>query len=337
MPTDPTPDTPPVARQSPTERQLERRTRWRFNPAQGISVAIGVGGGIVLAEFSQGVVVRLQSLIVILVVSLFISFGIEPAVKWLADRGVSRGLGTMLVFLGTGAILIGFFAAMAPLVIDQVTNLVENGSTLLQGLANQARDLIPGDAGESVATFLETQRQELPARLPELAPALTRGVLGLGQTLIGTIIQTLTMLLVTFYLVADGPKLRRTLSGRMDAENQREFLTVWEIAVEKTGGYLYSRVLTAVASALFHILVFSLIGVPKWVGALLALEALGMPPMDAALRTGVVLAAACPMFGIYPILAQKHGHDGLAAAALLGTTVASFFTISAALWLLTGS
>ena len=73
------------------------------------------------------------------------------------------------------------------------------------------------------------------------------------------------------------------------------------------------------------------------VGALLALEALGMPPMDAALRTGVVLAAACPMFGIYPILAQKHGHDGLAAAALLGTTVASFFTISAALWLLTGS
>lgn len=69
-------------------------------------------------------------------------------------------------------------------------------------------------------------------------------------------------------------------------------------------------------------------------GALLALEAFGMPPLEPALRTGVVLAAACPMFGIYPILVQKHGHDGLAAAALLGTTVASFFTISLALWLL---
>jgi malonate transporter len=45
-----------------------------------------------------------------------------------------------------------------------------------------------------------------------------------------------------------------------------------------------------------------------------------------------VLTAASPMFGIYPILAQKHGHDGLAAAALLGTTAASFFTISALLW-----
>jgi malonate transporter len=55
-------------------------------------------------------------------------------------------------------------------------------------------------------------------------------------------------------------------------------------------------------------------------------------PMDPALRIGVVLTAASPMLGIFPILAQRHGHDGLAAAALLGTTVGSFFSISALLW-----
>ena len=65
---------------------------------------------------------------------------------------------------------------------------------------------------------------------------------------------------------------------------------------------------------------------------LLLCEAAGMVPMDPALRIGVVLTAASPMLGIFPILAQKHGHDGLAAAALLGTTVGSFFTISALLW-----
>ena len=65
---------------------------------------------------------------------------------------------------------------------------------------------------------------------------------------------------------------------------------------------------------------------------LLLCEAAGMVPMEPALRIGVVLAAASPMLGIFPILAQRHGHDGLAAAALLGTTVGSFFTISALLW-----
>jgi len=66
--------------------------------------------------------------------------------------------------------------------------------------------------------------------------------------------------------------------------------------------------------------------------ALLLCEAGGMVPMAQALRIGVVLTAASPMLGIFPILAQRHGHDGLAAAALLGATVASFFTISTLLW-----
>jgi len=59
-----------------------------------------------------------------------------------------------------------------------------------------------------------------------------------------------------------------------------------------------------------------------------------LPPMDRDLQTVVVVMAAVPMLGIYPILAQKYGQDGLAAAAQLGTTVASFFTLTSLLWLL---
>jgi predicted permease len=57
-----------------------------------------------------------------------------------------------------------------------------------------------------------------------------------------------------------------------------------------------------------------------------------LPPMARELQVAVVLMAAVPMLGIYPILAQKHGHDGMAAAAQLGTTVAAFFTLTALLW-----
>ena len=69
-------------------------------------------------------------------------------------------------------------------------------------------------------------------------------------------------------------------------------------------------------------------------GVLALAAALGTPLADPALRTGVILTTACPMFSIYPILAGRHGEEGLAAAALLGTTMASFFSISALLWLL---
>lgn len=46
------------------------------------------------------------------------------------------------------------------------------------------------------------------------------------------------------------------------------------------------------------------------------------------------LVAAMPMMGIYPILAQAYGQEDFSAAALLVTTVASFFTLSGLLWLL---
>ena len=69
-------------------------------------------------------------------------------------------------------------------------------------------------------------------------------------------------------------------------------------------------------------------------GAVLLLPLLGLPAVQGELRAAAVLSAAMPMLGIYPLLAQRHGFEGFTAAALLATTVASFFTLSAILWLM---
>ncbi|MGE0331054.1 MAG: AEC family transporter [Ramlibacter sp.] len=53
-----------------------------------------------------------------------------------------------------------------------------------------------------------------------------------------------------------------------------------------------------------------------------------LPPMARELQVAVVIMSAVPMLSIYPILAQKHGHDGPAAAAQMGTTLASFVTLN---------
>jgi predicted permease len=59
-----------------------------------------------------------------------------------------------------------------------------------------------------------------------------------------------------------------------------------------------------------------------------------VPISDPVLRTAVLLSCAMPIMGIYPILTQKHGHEGLSAAALLVTTMSSFVTLNGLLWLL---
>lgn len=59
-----------------------------------------------------------------------------------------------------------------------------------------------------------------------------------------------------------------------------------------------------------------------------------LPPMARELQVAVVVLAAVPQMGIYPILAQKYGHDGFAASVQLAATGLSFFTLTAVLWLL---
>lgn len=66
--------------------------------------------------------------------------------------------------------------------------------------------------------------------------------------------------------------------------------------------------------------------------ALMLLPWLGLPTLQGELRAAVVLSAAMPMLGIYPLLAGRHGHEGFSAAALLAATGASFVSLSAILW-----
>jgi predicted permease len=130
------------------------------------------------------------------------------------------------------------------------------------------------------------------------------------------------------------------------------FLFSW-FEVQLVASLSRTVTLFAQASAALSLFVIggSLVGLPvKGMGSNVAQIAMGkllvhplvmtfvlwwlLPIQDPVLRTAALLTCAMPMFGIYPILTQKHGHDGLSAAALLVTTMASFVSLNALLWLL---
>ena len=96
------------------------------------------------------------------------------------------------------------------------------------------------------------------------------------------------------------------------------------------GGSLVGLKMAGVRADLARVAAGKLLLHPLAVGGLLWL----WPPANAALVAPGVLLAAMPMLGIYTVLSQKHGEQGFCAAALLVTTSASFFTISALLWAL---
>lgn len=232
--------------------------------------------GVLLGTYCALVMIRaLRGLLVMLLVSLFLSFAMEPAVQFLSRRGVRRGLATGAVFFVGLLVMAALVIAMVPLVVEQVSELVVSVPRSVEDL-NRLLERLPFFPNIEVTPDLRAELEEFGL---ELSERLRNGALGaagdvvsLGATAIGAVFQLLAIALITFYLVADGPRLRRTLARPLPPERQREMMAIWELAVAKTGGYIYSRVLLAVASAVAHLIVLLVLGVPfalplaLWVG-----------------------------------------------------------------------
>jgi predicted PurR-regulated permease PerM len=225
---------------------------------------IGLGLAVYLAR-------RLSDFLFTLFVAFFLSLALEPAVKWLHEHGWRRGLATFAVILVAFVLGAGMVAIMIPAVVSQLSSLVRVLPDWLSTLSQNLQHWFHID--------LSTQRiQEELAKagqqLAGYAGNLAGNVLGIGARVVGGVFKILTVGLFTFYFVADGPKVRRGVCSLFTPQKQKQVLDAWDVAIDKTGGYLYSRLLLAAVNGSAALLVMSIMGIPfalplaVWVGVI---------------------------------------------------------------------
>lgn len=214
-------------------------------------------------------VTRLTGLSVLLLVSLFLALAIEPGVNRLGRRGWKRGRATALILFAVVLGALVFLFAIGSLVATQIADLLTDSEDNVNEIVDTINDLFNtnidpqavndaiNDPDGPVQEFIQNQQDN---------------AFQLSVRALGVLLQTFSVLLFTFYLVADGPRLRRVICARLRPERQVVVLDAWELAITKTGGYLYSRALLAGLSALFHWIVFQSLGTTApaamavWVG-----------------------------------------------------------------------
>ena len=189
-----------------------------------------LGGAAMLAALVW-VLLRVKSLIIVILVSLFLSFAIEPAVNSLARRGWRRGVATLAMFVVILAAVAGFLFAMGSVLADQITKLTAEAPGYIREIERWLEDRF--------GVVLETDSLIAEFSSGGSAARLAGELVSIGAALMSLIFQTLTVLLFTFYLVADGPKLRRFLCSALPPRKQKLMLRGWEIAINKTGAYIY--------------------------------------------------------------------------------------------------
>jgi predicted PurR-regulated permease PerM len=232
---------------------------------RSILLLVGAFGALIVVWW---LVRELQELLVMILVALFLSFAIEPAVNRLEKMGIRRGVGCGMVFLIL-LILLGLFAlAIGSVLADQITEFVDEAPQLIEDAEKWVEDTfdVEVDTNELLNEFQEG------GSAADLATRLAGDLVSLGARVLSILFQLLTIGLFTFYLVVDGPRLRRAICSLLEPARQEQVLSVWELAVDKTGGYIYSRGILAIISTIVHWIAFEIIGSPfplalaLWVG-----------------------------------------------------------------------
>jgi predicted PurR-regulated permease PerM len=212
----------------------------------------GVAGLVTIRWLLQ----ELQSFLVILVVSLFLSFALEPAVNWLNRHGIRRGLATGMVMVGSLVATVAFLILLGQALFTQVSDFIEDLPNRVERIEHQVNDRFDTEF-ETDELVKEVQSEDVQG----LATDLGTRALDLGISALGLLFNLFTIALFTFYMVADGPRFRRSVLSFLPASRQERVAHGWEIAIQKTGGYIYSRGVLAFASAVATTVVLEILDV----------------------------------------------------------------------------
>ncbi|MEU2438751.1 AI-2E family transporter [Streptomyces rubradiris] len=211
---------------------------------------------------------QLTGLLINILIAFFLALAVEPAVSRMAARGIRRGLATFLVFFGLTVVIAGFVTLLGSMLAGQIIKMVEGFPEYLDSLINWTNQTFHTELKR-----VDIQEGLLHSDwLRKYVQNSAAGVLDVSTQVLGGLFQLLTVGLFSFYFAADGPRLRRGLCSVLPPARQAEVLRAWEIAVDKTGGYLYSRGLMALISGIAHYILLEIMGVPYapvlgvWVG-----------------------------------------------------------------------
>jgi predicted PurR-regulated permease PerM len=148
---------------------------------------------------------------------------------------------------------------MIPLIIDQTTQFIRQSPIWLDNLIGRINGTF--DTQITQQTIID-ELSSANSFLSGYASNIAGNLLGFGKQVFLGIMQVLAIILFTYYFVADAPHLRRVICSLLPPRHQKIVLSTWEIAIDKTGGFIFSRGILGLLSAIFTFIILTILGVP---------------------------------------------------------------------------
>ncbi|MEI6362548.1 MAG: AI-2E family transporter [Actinomycetes bacterium] len=257
------PIAPPVPAEPgpPVDDRPARRVQISFDHGALRRTLAIILGAIIIFEIVTWAWSLLAGFAFNLLLAWLIAISFDPVVSWLAHKGMRRGLATAIVAATVLLLLAGFIALFGGVLATQISELV----LALPQLVLDIVDWINRTFNANIDPVTLTNNLNLTSdQITNIASNLAGGILGVLIGIVGAVFDFVTVLVFSFYFSADSPRIKRFIASWLKPARQLAFIKIWDISVQKAGGFVISKLALATLSAFFHCGFFYFIDIPYW-------------------------------------------------------------------------
>jgi predicted PurR-regulated permease PerM len=267
----------------------------------GFVATLGVLTAIILLRALESV----SQIFVLILVSLFLATGLNPAVEALRRRNLSRGSAVAVIFSSVILFVVFFAFVVVPPVVSQGSNLIENAPQLLDDLMkNGTINSLNDQFG-----LIDTLQSRLNSVTSDgtLLISTFGGVIGVGQSILSGFFTALTILVLTLYFITSLPQAVSLGLSLVPASRRERVGKLTEAVIQRIGLFVGSQILIAAMAGVFVVLLSSILGMPSpiAIGMIVFVVAL-IPLIGHFIGSGVVTLIALtqsPLIGLVAFVA----------------------------------
>jgi predicted PurR-regulated permease PerM len=222
------------------------------------------------------------------IVAIFLTLALNPAVDAFERRGLRRGLATALTSLLALGVMVAAGSLFIPTLVNEAT-----------GFADELPDYV-NDVSEGRGPLGElVERYEIDERVRDAVQGgnassvlgLSDTALAVTQSVITFIVAVVTIAFMTFFMLLEGPRWMERFYGLLPEGSRETWRGIGSEIYRTVGGYVTGNLLISVIAGVSSTIVLLILDVPYAVALGLLVAILDLIPLAGATLAAIILTA----------------------------------------------
>jgi predicted PurR-regulated permease PerM len=216
--------------------------------------------GALLALTTLRALASASAVFILIIVSIFLAAGLNPAVMFFQNRGLKRGVAVGAVMACVLIFVAIFIAIAVPPLLDQGNQLIDNAPQLIRDLNNNA---FINDLNIKYGV-IDSLQSKVDAIIKDGQFAITAfgGVIGVGKAVVSGLVSTITILTLTLYFLASLPQVIEIGLKFVPASRRSRVSKLVNAIISRVGSFVGGQAIIAALAAIFILIMGLIIGMP---------------------------------------------------------------------------